>query len=54
VKEPCPFCGNRVEAVREPSGVKTCPICHRRWIESGGGISTRSGGEAPPPEAVAV
>ena len=38
--EPCPFCGRRIEPIRE--GIfKRCPVCGRKWYESGGGRRNR-------------
>jgi len=40
VTEPCPFCGRRVEPIRE--GIfKRCPACGGKWYESGGGGRSR-------------
>ena len=38
--EPCPFCGKRIEPIRD--GIfKRCPECGRRWYEGGGGRRNR-------------
>ena len=39
--EPCPFCGKRINPIKD--GIfKRCPECRRRWYESGGGRSNRN------------
>ncbi|MDJ0270508.1 MAG: hypothetical protein NXY59_08185 [Aigarchaeota archaeon] len=37
MKEPCPYCGQRVKPREGPYGEKICPECGGSWYEGGWG-----------------